>query len=328
MKKILITGGAGFIGSHIVRCACAQGYRVLVLDNLTYAGDRTRLSGIKKVSFYRGDICDRSFVRKVFAREKPEYIIHAAAETHVDRSIHDSAPFLRTNIEGTRVLLDVCRQFPPSKFLHMATDEVYGEIRKGKFLETTPLDPHSPYAASKAAADLLIQSYVRTYGFPAVIVRPCNNYGPWQYPEKLIPVVTIKALRNEKIPVYGKGENMREWLFVEDCAHALLFVLRFGRVGEVYNMGSGQERRNLDVVSEILRLLGKPKTLIQFVQDRPGHDFRYALNFSKLSKLGFSPRVSFAEGLHKTVLWYQNNLAWVEQKMDDLSRHWKKTYKK
>jgi dTDP-glucose 4,6-dehydratase len=313
--KILVTGGAGFIGSAFVRMGVGRGYRMAVVDKLTYAGDVARLEDIRDgVTFYKTDICDVAALAKIFKKEKPDAVVHFAAETHVDRSIDDAAPFVMTNVVGTQILLDISRRCGVGKFVHISTDEVYGEIKKGYFTETSPFRPNSPYAASKAAADLLVQSYVRTYGFPALILRPSNNYGPWQYPEKLIPVVISRALRGERVPVYATGQNVREWLYVTDCAGAVFCVLEKGRVGEAYNVGSGQERRNIQTVKKVLDCCGKPQTLIEFVRDRPGHDFRYALDFSKIKKLGWTPSVKWARGIEDVVAWYVAHQAWLAHK--------------
>jgi dTDP-glucose 4,6-dehydratase len=252
IPKILITGGAGFIGSAFVRFALNSGQRVVVVDKLTYAGDLKRLEGLdKKFIFYNADISNSSRIESILIKERPSIIVNFAAETHVDRSILDARDFLKTNIEGVRVLLDISRNLKIDKFIHISTDEVYGEIKKGEFLEDFPLAPSSPYSATKAAADLLVNSYVRTYSFPALIVRPCNNYGPWQYPEKLIPLSILKIIKKEKIPVYARGGNIREWLYVEDCAEGIFRILNKGKPGQVYNLGSGQEKKNLDVVKMI-----------------------------------------------------------------------------
>lgn len=332
MKKIklLVTGGAGFIGSEFVRQVIKRGYKVIVVDKLTYAADLERLKEVEgKYTFYNADICNKNKIGKIFQQEKPDQVVHFAAESHVDRSILDSDEFIKTNIQGTQILLDKAKKAGIEKFIHISTDEVYGDIIKGQFYETTPLNPSSPYSASKAAGDLLVKSYMRTFQFPAIIVRPSNNYGPWQYPEKFIPVIIYKALKNEKIPVYGKGLNVREWLYVSDCSEAINKVLRKGKIGETYNVGSGNERKNIDVVKKILDVLGKPHTLIEFVQDRPGHDMRYSLNFTKLKKeISWTPKVSFDKGVQETVNWYRSNSDWLEEKVNYLKNYWKKVYKK
>lgn len=283
--KLLVTGGAGFIGSEFVRQGVSKGYRITVIDKLSYAGDLDRLKEVEgRITFLKIDITDGKAVGDVLRSERPDAIVHWAAESHVDRSIADASPFIDTNIKGTQVLLDTARNSGIGKFINISTDEVYGDLtEEGQFYETTPLNPSSPYSVSKASADMLGRAYYRTYGLPVITVRPSNNYGPWQYPEKLIPVVILKALRNEKVPVYAKGENIREWLFVSDCADAVFAILEKGNAGEIYNVGSGEEKRNIDVVKTILHILGKPEDLIEFVKDRLGHDFRYSLNSDKIS---------------------------------------------
>ncbi len=314
--KIIVTGGAGFIGSEFVRQAVSQGYQPVVIDKLTYAGDLDRLASVKgSFTFYKIDICNRSRLDAVLKKEKAFFVVHFAAESHVDRSIMDASPFIETNVKGTQILLDVCRVNKIRKFIHISTDEVYGEIKKGEFFENSPIQPNSPYAASKAAADLLVQSYIRTYQFPACIARPSNNYGPWQYPEKFIPVAALAALRDKKIPVYGRGLNVREWLYVGDCAQAIRMILEKGRLGEAYNIGSGQEVRNIDMARMILKLSAKPDYLVKFVKDRAGHDFRYSLNVEKISKeLGWRPQVNLEEGLRETVDWYSGSKYSDEEK--------------
>jgi dTDP-glucose 4,6-dehydratase len=290
----------------------AAGYRVSVVDKLTYCGDLARLASVRsRIKFYKADISDKKAIRRIMSAERPAVIVNFAAETHVDRSIDDASPFIDTNVKGTQVLLDACLSFPVKRFVHISTDEVYGEIRRGKFTESSPFSPNSPYSSSKAAADLLIKSYHRTFGLPCVIIRPSNNYGPWQFPEKLIPVVISKALKDRPVPVYARGLNCREWLYVSDCCAGIAAAVRNGREGEVYNIGSGQERRNIDVVRHILKLLGKPQSLITYVTDRPGHDFRYSLDFRKAKSLGWEPEVEFEEGIARTVDWYLANRKWL-----------------
>ena len=289
--KILVTGGAGFIGSEFVRQGVRKGYAITVLDKLSYAGDRERLREVDRdIIFSEADIADRRSVEDIFRKTKPDAVVHWAAESHVDRSIRDASPFIEANVRGTQVLLDVCRISQVEKFINVSTDEVYGDLgEEGQFLEATPLNPSSPYSVSKASADMLGRAYHRTYGIPVLTVRPSNNYGPWQYPEKLIPVVVMKAVNNERVPVYARGENVREWLHVSDCASAVFGVLEKGQAGEVYNIGSGQEKRNIEVVKTILRILGKQEDLIEFVEDRPGHDFRYSLNSNRIrTELGWA----------------------------------------
>jgi dTDP-glucose 4,6-dehydratase len=327
-SRILVTGGAGFIGSEFVRQALEQGYKIAVLDSLTYAGDLQRLKEVKgRFAFFQADIGDAKKVAAAFKKFKPAVVAHFAAETHVDRSILDSSHPIRTNVLGTQVLVEQSRQSAVECFLHVSTDEVYGDIEAGHFYETSPLNPSSPYSAAKAAADLLVKAYMRTYQFPAMIVRPSNNYGPWQYPEKFVPVVIYKALKNQKIPVYAQGLNIREWLYVSDCASAILQVLKKGKTGEIYNIGSGQERTNIVVVETLLEILGKPKSLIEFVKDRPGHDYRYALSSEKIRReLGWMPVVPFDVGMKKTVDHCRANMKWLERKVSFLKSYWKKVY--
>lgn len=318
MKKLLVTGGAGFIGSEFVRQGVKRGYSIVIADKITYAGDIARINPIEKeLTFYRGDIADREFMKGVFEEAKPDVVIHWAAESHVDRSIIEALPFLRTNIMGTQVLLDLSRTYGVEKFINISTDEVYGELgEEGRFHETTALNPSSPYSVSKASADMMGRAYHRTYGLPVITVRPSNNYGPWQYPEKLIPLTILKAMTNEKIPVYGKGKNIREWLFVSDCADAVFKIMETGTIGETYNTGSGEEQRNIDVVKTILKLLKKPEDMIEFTEDRLGHDFRYSLNSGKIREhTGWQAKISFHEGIEKTVSWYVDNTAWLKSKL-------------
>ncbi|HEY4717343.1 MAG TPA: dTDP-glucose 4,6-dehydratase [bacterium] len=330
MKKLLITGGAGFMGSEFAREAVRRGHNTVVADKLTYAGDLARLKEVKKqIAFCRIDISNRKSVNDVFKKEKPDVVVHFAAESHVDRSILDATPFLNANIVGTQVLLEAALQNKIERFINISTDEVYGELEeKGEFFETTPLNPNSPYSVSKASADMFGRAYQRTHGLPVITVRPSNNYGHWQYPEKLVPVVIIKAMNNERVPVYAKGENRREWLFVSDCVNGIFSILEKGKPGGIYNIGSGEEKRNIDVVKNVLKLLNKPEELIEYVKDRPGHDFRYFMNTEKIKKeLNWKPEVSFDEGIEMTVKWYLSNISWVRSKLDYLKKYWKKVYK-
>ncbi len=318
MRRLLATGGAGFIGSEFVRQGVERGYEISVIDKLSYAGDIERLKNAEgKITFYKVDVTDRGSVGEVFRKERPDIVVHWAAESHVDRSILDASPFLDTNIKGTQVLLDIARQHEIKRFINISTDEVYGDLEEeGQFYETTPLNPSSPYSVSKASADMLGRAYHRTYGLPVITIRPSNNYGPWQYPEKLIPVVILKALNDHKVPVYAKGENVREWLFVSDCAEAVFETVEKGRAGEIYNVGSGEEKRNIDVVKTILKILGKTEDLIEFVKDRLGHDFRYSLNSDRIrQEIGWKPKVQFSEGIEKTVKWYLDNVEWINKKV-------------
>ncbi len=329
MRKILVTGGAGFIGSEFVRQGVKRGDRIVVLDKLTYAGDLERLKEVEgDYVFYRGDVVNEVLVNLIFEKEKPDIVVHFAAESHVDRSILNATPFMDTNVKGTQVLLDAARKYGVEKFINMSTDEVYGELGEdGQFSETSPLNPNSPYSVSKAAADMLGRAYFRTYGLPVITVRASNNYGPWQYPEKLIPVIILKAYKNEQVPIYGKGLNVREWLYVSDCAEAIFEIIDKGRPGEVYNVGSGFERRNIEVAKAVLAAMGKPESLITFVKDRPGHDFRYSLNTEKIEKeLGWKAKVGFEEGIERTVGWYLENINWTVEKEKFLTDLWKKVY--
>lgn len=329
--KLLITGGAGFIGSEVVRRAVRDGFSVTVVDNLSYAGDLERLKEIKeKIIFYSVDISQKEALHDIFKKETPEIVIHLAAESHVDRSIIEPQAFLHTNVMGTFNLLELSKEFNVKRFINVSTDEVYGELgESGYFTEDSPLRPNSPYSVSKASQDMLGRAYWRTYGLAVITVRPSNNYGPWQYPEKLIPVVIAKALNNEKIPVYGDGKNVREWLYVEDCAEAILIIADKGKPGEIYNIGSNEEKRNIDVVREILRIIKKSEDLIEFVKDRPGHDFRYSMSIEKIKKeIGWSPKTDFKDGLKKTVNWYMEQRQWLEEKVRSLRDYWARVYKK
>jgi dTDP-glucose 4,6-dehydratase len=327
--RILVTGGAGFIGSEFVRQGVKRGFRLVVIDKLSYAGDADRIENVaKKLKFYRMDIANRKAVLEVFKKHKPDVVVNFAAETHVDRSILDPAPFLKVNIGGTFSLLEAAREMKNfRKFIHVSTDEVYGEIEKGWFTEESCLNPNSPYSASKASADMIVRSYQRTYGLPALVVRPSNNYGPWQYPEKLIPVVIIKALNNEPVPVYGKGLNVREWLYVEDCVEAIYALIEKGWAGEAYNVGSGQEKTNIEVVKTILEILGKPESLISFVKDRPGHDWRYSLDLKKIRKeTGWRAKTDFRTGVKSTIEWNLAHKDWLFKKAKRLKTYWSKVY--
>ncbi len=311
--KLFVTGGAGFIGSEFVRQGVKRGHKIVVIDKLTYAGDVGRIKEVEKeISFYRTDITDKKSMEHIFTQETPDAVIHWAAESHVDRSISDASPFVETNVKGTQILLEISKTYGIKNFINISTDEVYGELGKeGAFLETSPLNPSSPYSATKASADMLGRAYLRTYSVPVITVRPSNTYGHFQYPEKLIPVAISRATKNKPVPVYAKGNNVREWLYVEDCVVGTYTILEKGKIGEIYNIGSGQERRNIDVVRGILSILGKPESLIEFVQDRPGHDFRYRLNSDKINNdLGFKVKTEFDEGLKKTVQWYVENEWW------------------
>ena len=330
MKKLLVTGGAGFIGSEFIRQGVGKGYKIVLIDKLTYAGDLERIKEVEKeITFYCADITDKEFIGRIFKTEKPDAVVHWAAESHVDRSILDASPFLNANVIGTQVLLDISKQYGIEKFINISTDEIYGELKlDGQFFETAPLNPSSPYSVSKASADMLGRAYYRTYGLPVITVRPSNTYGPWQYPEKFIPVVIVKARNNEKVPVYGSGQNIREWLFVSDCADAVFKILEKGNVGEIYNVGSGEEKRNIEVVKIILNLMGKSVDLIEFIKDRLGHDFRYSLNSEKVRReIGWKAEIKFEEGVKKTVNWNLDNMSWVDSKLNYLIKYWETVYK-
>ena len=310
IRKILVTGGAGFIGSEFVRQAVrSHQYALDVLDSISYAGDRARLTSVSNdIHFYKININDARLVNSLFKKIRPDIVVHFAAETHVDRSILEGQVFLRTNILGTQVLLEAARHQGIEKFVHISTDEVYGDVMKGSSTEKAPFSPNSPYSVSKAGADMLVSAYARTYKLPVNIIRASNNYGPWQYPEKLVPVVIYKALNRQRVPVYAKGLNVREWLHVADCVRGVMTVIQKGKTGEVYNIGSGIYRRNIDIVKTILKILKCPQALIQFVQDRPGHDFRYSIDCSKAHReLHWEPEYDLECGLKDTVAWYCAN---------------------
>jgi dTDP-glucose 4,6-dehydratase len=318
MKTILVTGGCGFIGSNFIRYLLASDAEAQIInfDGLTYAGNLARLADLganPRYQFIHGDITNREAVRS--ACEGVDVLINFAAESHVDRSIHDSRPFVRTNVLGTQVLLDAAREFNVARFVQVSTDEVYGSLgAAGAFTEQTPLSPNSPYAASKAAADHMVQSYVHTFGFPASITRCSNNYGPYQFPEKLIPLFITNLMRDEMVPLYGDGQQVRDWIHVRDHCAAIDLVWRHGRVGDVYNIGGRSERTNLELTLRLLELLGKPTSLIRHVADRLGHDRRYAIDSSKIEReLDWKPKVPFESGLAETIQWYQANQTWVEQ---------------
>ncbi|WP_088834708.1 dTDP-glucose 4,6-dehydratase [Paenibacillus tyrfis] len=317
MRTLFVTGGMGFIGSNFVRY-WLQRYpedRIVNYDLLTYAGEPANMAdaaGLPNYRFVQGDVADADAVRRMLDGEGVDTIVHFAAESHVDRSIADPQAFVRTNVLGTGCLLEEARRAGVSRFVHISTDEVYGALgEEGVFTETTPLAPNSPYAASKAGSDLLARAYFKTYGFPVVITRCSNNYGPYQYPEKLIPTIITRAMRDEPVPVYGDGLHVRDWLYVEDHCAAIDRVVHLGIPGEVYNIGGHNERTNLDIVRTILAELGKPESLIRFVPDRLGHDRRYAIDPAKIaSRLGWQPQVPLEEGLKRTVAWYAANEAW------------------
>ena len=316
--KIFVTGGAGFIGSNFIRYVISQhpDWEITNFDKLTYAGNLENLKDIDKsprYNFVKGDITDRKMVNQALVTGF-DAIINFAAESHVDRSIFDSSPFVETNFKGTQVLLDAAREYKVKSYLQVSTDEVYGSCENGYFDESSPLNPSSPYAACKAAADLLCLSYHRTYSLPVVITRCTNNYGPYQFPEKLIPLVITNALEDRPIPVYGDGLYQRNWIYVMDHCCALEMVLMKGKPGEIYNITGGQEKTNLELITLILGILGKPESLITFVKDRPGHDRRYAITSSKINReLGWQPSYAYEQTLKSTVGWYLNNRAWWER---------------
>jgi dTDP-glucose 4,6-dehydratase len=313
MKNLLITGGCGFIGSNFIRYFLKHrpGWRVTNLDKLSYSGNPSNLRDLKgssRYKFVKGDITDKKLVAGLM--RKSTAVVHFAAETHVDRSIESADDFLKTNILGTASLLEASLACGVKRFVHMSTDEVYGSIARGYADERAPLLPNSPYSASKAGADLLVRSFQETYGHPAMIVRCTNNYGPYQFPEKVIPLFVTNLIEGKTVPLYGNGKNRRDWIYVEDACRALLLVLEKGKAGEIYNAGAHHEMSNLELTRAILRHFGKGREMIRYVADRLGHDLRYAVNFSKLKKLGFRPRWSFAKGLAATAKWYRDNPEW------------------
>lgn len=316
---ILVTGGAGFIGSAFVRMSMeSSSWRVVNLDKLTYAGNLENLASIEEGPRYRfvhGDICDAELVSAVLSEEKPDAIVHFAAESHVDRSILSPEPVVRTNVNGTFTLLEAARRHSPGRFVHVSTDEVYGSLEAPlEAAEEFSLNPSSPYSASKAGADLLARSYFVTFKLPLVITRASNNYGPYQFPEKLIPLMIANALEDKKLPVYGDGMQVRDWLYVDDHCRGIRAALEKGREGQIYNIGGNRSLPNLDVVHKVLQLTGKPESLIEYVKDRPGHDRRYALSSEKLMReTGWAPAVAFETGLGETIDWYRRNRTWVER---------------
>ena len=314
--RIFVTGGAGFIGSNFIRYVlnAETGFSIVNYDKLTYAGNLANLESVvdnPHYEFVRGDICDAAAVET--AMRGCDAVIHFAAESHADRSIYEPAPVIQTNVTGTFILLEVARKTSVSRFVHVSTDEVYGDIPQGAFAdENSPLQPSSPYSASKGASDLLVRSYVRTYKFPAVITRSSNNYGPYQFPEKFVPLMITNTLSDKALPVYGDGKQQRDWLHVEDNCRGILSVLEKGRIGEVYNIGGLDLEENLTLVRRILKLTGQSESLVSYVQDRPGHDRRYALNCRKIeTELDWHPAISLEDGLRRTIDWYKSNLQWV-----------------
>ena len=320
---ILVTGGAGFIGSNFIFHILSKylDYRVVCLDKLTYAGNLSTLDSVKdnpRFAFVKLDICDREGVFALFENEHPDMVVNFAAESHVDRSIENPGVFLQTNILGTQVLMDACREYGNIRFHQVSTDEVYGDLPLDRpdllFTEETPLHASSPYSASKASADLLVLAYHRTFGLPVTISRCSNNYGPYQFPEKLIPLMISNALQGKDLPVYGTGKNVRDWLYVEDHCIAIDLILHKGRIGAVYNIGGNNEKPNIAIVKLICKVLNKPESLIHYVEDRKGHDMRYAINSGKIyQELGWLPQTTFEEGMQKTIRWYLENRSWWQE---------------
>ena len=316
MKRLLITGGAGFIGSNFIRHILSKydDYHIINLDKLTYCGNLDNLKDIekdKRYKFVKGDITDARIVEK--CANRCDTIINFAAETHVDRSIHDAAAFVRTNVFGTHTLLEAAKKVGAELYIQVSTDEVYGSILEGSFKETDPLSPNSPYSASKAGGDLLARSYFVTYGLPVIITRSSNNFGPYQYPEKIIPLFITNLLQNKKVPLYADGKNVRDWLYVLDNCEAIDLIMHKGEAGQVYNIGAGSETTNIELTRSMLALLGKDGTMIEYVKDRPGHDKRYSLDITKVKKLGWRPRHDFKYALELTIEWYKNNKSWWQK---------------
>ena len=313
--NLLVTGGAGFIGSNFIRymLRAHPDCRIVNLDSLTYAGNLNNLKDCDsspRYTFVRGDICDSPLVNSVMEEHLIDTVVHFAAESHVDRSIADASAFVKTNILGTYTLLEAARQHALHRFVHISTDEVYGSIPEGSFRETDVLSPSSPYSSSKAGSDLLALSYFTTYNLPVIVTRCTNNFGPYQFPEKLIPLFVTNLINGKKVPVYGTGKNIRDWIHVNDHCQAVDFLLDRGDAGEIYNIGGENERTNLEITEKILRILKKDDSLIEHVHDRPGHDFRYSLDCSKIKALGWKPGHSFEEGLEDTLSWYVQNEWW------------------
>jgi len=319
---IIVTGGAGFIGSNFIFYMLKEhpGYRIVCIDKLTYAGNMSTLSPIMNkpnFKFYKTDICDRKTIYKIFVKEKPDIVVNFAAESHVDRSIENPELFLQTNIFGTQIMMDACKKYGIKRYHQVSTDEVYGDLPLDRpdlfFTEETPINTSSPYSSSKAGADLLVLAYFRTYGLPVTISRCSNNYGPYHFPEKLIPLMIVNALNDKPLPVYGKGINVRDWLYVEDHCKAIDLIIHKGRVGGVYNVGGHNEMRNIDIVKLICKELAKPESLITYVTDRKGHDMRYGIDPTKIhDELGWLPETKFEDGIKKTIRWFLENKEWWE----------------
>ncbi len=349
MKNILVTGGAGFIGSNFVKLMLAKkDYKIINLDSLTYAGNLENLADVQddtNYTFIKGDVCDRKLLDEIFAENEIDTVVHFAAESHVDRSITEPEVFLQTNIMGTQALLDTAKKYwkikPDDKYdreykkgvkyLQVSTDEVYGALGKtGMFTETTPLSPNSPYSASKASADMMVRAYHETFGLPVNITRCSNNYGPYQFPEKLIPLMINNCKKEKDLPVYGDGMQIRDWLHVKDHCLAILTVLEKGKLGEVYNIGGNNEKANIEIVKLIIKELGKTEGLIKYVKDRPGHDRRYAIDNTKITTgLGWSPSYTFEQGMAETIKWYLDNEAWMEKVVSGkYQEYYEKMYRK
>lgn len=335
--KLLVTGGAGFIGSNFIRYILTNYPQdeVINFDKLTYAGNLDNLKdfeGNLRYKFFKGDICDAAAVEKVLGLvDQVDAIVNFAAESHVDRSILSAGDFVQTDVYGTYVLLEAVKKFKIKRYIHISTDEVYGSIEQGSFTEESPLKPNSPYSASKAGGDLQVRAYHKTYDLPVIITRSSNNYGPYHYPEKIIPLFITNALQDKKLPLYGDGKNVRDWLYVEDNCTGIDTVLRSGKIGEIYNIGGENEKENQAITKLILAELGKSADLIEYVKDRPGHDRRYSIDCSKLKKLGWQPKINFEEGIKRTVRWYQDNQVWwkkIKEKQQEFQSFHKDWYGK
>ncbi|MBU1037208.1 dTDP-glucose 4,6-dehydratase [Patescibacteria group bacterium] len=330
--NLLITGGAGFAGSNFIRHIIKKypNYKIINLDKLTYAGNLNNLKDIEgkpNYKFIKGDIADQRTVLKIFRNYQFDAVINYAAETHVDRSISDPEDFIKTDVLGTYNLLEGIKQFTISKYIQISTDEVFGSIKRGKFTEKSPFKPSSPYSASKASGDLLCYAYIKTYKLPIIVTHSCNFYGPYQYPEKLIPLFITNLLEDKKVPLYGDGKNVREWIYVLDHCNAIDFLLHKGMLGEIYNIGTGVEKQNLEITKIILDELGKNKKMIEFIKDRPAHDLRYSLDSNKLKKLGWETEYNFKEAMRETIRWYSKNEWWWKPlKSGEYLEYYKKQY--